>query len=215
MLQEKVAVLDGNVYRAPHPLGNAVAQIFCSGSTSGLDTNHVETMDARLSRLEAIEATPPSTNTAIGVRKRIERLYKARGVEDWNFERLRFGVATFYNDKLGGIGSGVVIRGYPAYSRYLTGRFLDLENLFWRRLSLQFGTGGMLTKDDDKADVTGLAVTTGVGLDIIHGISLFAGRSFYQYSAPEGTGEHRGNTTVFGVTLNAELWQKLFGSSGK
>ncbi len=148
---------------------------------------------------------------AAGARENVAQLYRHHGVEDWNFHRLRYGVATYYNDNLGGVGAGLALRGYPAYSRYMDGRLNNWEDLVWRRLSVIASVGGMLSRDDAKADSTGMAFTAGVGWDICYGISLFAGESFYTYSKPGVDGNISEHDTVFGITLNSEFWKTLFG----
>ncbi|HMO03705.1 MAG TPA: hypothetical protein PKC67_04750 [Kiritimatiellia bacterium] len=210
---EKVVVKNGEVYRINRPFVNALSTAVMIGPVT-CDKVKAVTIDQKLIQLQLAVNSSMDTNelNKLTRHQHVEELYKRSKVEDWQFHRLRYGVSTFYNDELGGIGAGVTLRGYPAYSRYIDGRFLDFDNGIWRRLSIQVSVGGMLTRDDAEADSTGLVGTLGVGWDIVYGISLFAGQSFYAYSKPGEDGTTTDDATVYGVTLNAEFWQTIFGS---
>ncbi len=212
MNHEKVKVHNGRVYTIKRPLINALGTLTMIDPLASTQTNPV-TIDKKLIELRLASQSGLDTNelATICPQDHVKALYEKNKIEDWQFHRLRYGISTFYNDKIDGIGAGIALRGYPAYSRYIDGRFLDFDNGIWRRLSFQVSIGGMLTRDDAKADSTGLVGTVGVGWDIVHGISLFAGRSFYAYSKPGEDGTTTDDATVYGITLNAEFWQTLFG----
>lgn len=205
VLGESVVVENGAVHTVSWPLLNNLAAPF-GGTLVCADTSSPISLGAKLAQIEAGAGLPTvETNTTI----RIARLYRELQVQDWNFERIRFGATMFYNDKLDGLGATITLRAYPAYSRYMDGRFNDFENGVWRRLSLQAGIGGMLSRDDEKADSSGLVANLGIGWDIVHGVTLFAGRSYFTYSKPGVDGDEMDNESVYGITLNSEFWEKL------
>lgn len=212
MNRESVVVHNKKVYTVKSPLLNTFGLLLLFDPTYSTETNTV-TIEEKLIQLRKDADPSISQDELMGLspHEHVEALYMANKIEDWQFHRLRYGVSTFYNSDLGGLGAGITLRGYPAYSRYMDGRFLDLENAFWRRLSVQVSIGGMLTRDDEKADSTGLVGTLGLGWDVVYGITLFAGESFYSYSKPGEDGGSTDHATVFGVTLNSEFWRTLFG----
>jgi len=212
MNHENVVVINGQVYAVESQLLNTLGAVFLLDRTFSTDTNGVSIKDKLV---ELHKQAVPQTNGVVSLLplspyEHVEALYEANKIEDWKFHRLRYGVSAFYNHEIGGLGAGITLRGYPAYSRYIDGRFIDFENAFWRRISVQVSVGGMLTRDDEETDSTGLVGTLGLGWDIVYGVSLFVGESFYSYSKPGEDGSKTDHATVFGVTLNAEFWQTLF-----
>lgn len=125
---------------------------------------------------------------------------------DWERNHLQFGVMEGYIGRIDSLSTSLVLHAYPSYRQYRPG---SLDPI--RRTSFFIGIG-TASKKTDTSELTGPVYASGIGIALREGVGLTIGYSAYKMKslATDGNEEMKRSFT-FGVTLNQELWNSLFG----
>lgn len=134
------------------------------------------------------------------------------GNPDWLTDHLRFGGLLHYVDRVNTVGAGVALRYYPTYHRHISGRWVELENNA-RRISGILAITTPIVRDEERSEDVGFAFTAGIGIDIVHEVSILFGWSIYSFTPPEEDSDRVSSSFTVGFTLNAELFERLLGGA--
>ena len=151
-----------------------------------------------------LEPTPNCNKPDYKIIERIERAHMEIKNYEWAHDYLRFGILVNYIPDIEANVTSLVISAYPTYRRFMPGT-MD----FYRRISFFFGAGTANTPG--KIETKSIVYSSGLGLDIVKGVSIKIGGSIYTYREL-GIEDYKVDYNwSYGICLSSELWKGLFG----
>ncbi|MCC5848659.1 MAG: hypothetical protein JJU29_11235 [Verrucomicrobia bacterium] len=148
----------------------------------------------------------------VSTRALIESLHKELNNPEWLSNTVRFGMLVNYIDEPDALAAQFSMRMYPAYHRHFDGHIFSLRN-FGRRLSGVIAAGPVLTHNSDNFSELNMMYSAGIGIDINHGATFVVSYSVYEGKRDEK--DQWEESVSFGISINAEFWDRFRGNMGK